>query len=101
MRTNQLKNYLRLLYKQGVFAGDLNHVQQYCLGWALIDERDDLVQIEQDRMKYTILAGDPEIYKAIFEPMAAPENQWVTLNPEEEAEIMAEIDRWQATRDQL
>jgi hypothetical protein len=108
MQTNQLKNYLRVLYKQGLFTGDLNPVQQFCLNWALIDEREDISALEEERMKYTILAGQPEMYRKIFVEQekinALQEDEWRSLQevPEEEmAEVFSQIDAWQSQREEF
>ena len=101
MTTQQLKNYLRILFKQGRFTGDLNPVQQYCLSWALVDEREDAADLEQERMKYTILANNPDLYKAVYEPdqrLALTEEEWTSM---EEAEMPVELETALAEYDQF
>jgi hypothetical protein len=91
-----------------LFTGDLNSVQQFCLNWALIDEREEIASLEEERMKYTILAGQPEIYRKIFAEkdqarMMQPE-EWRSLEevPEDEmAAIFSEIDAWQSQKEEF
>jgi hypothetical protein len=108
MQTNQLKNYLRVLYKQGVFTGDLNPVQQFCLNWALMDERDDLIGLEEEKMKYTILAGNLDLYKSLYlnneHNMTLADDEWQSMEevPEEQmSEIFSQIEAWESQRDEL
>jgi len=99
MKTTELKSLLILWHRQGLFQGDLNRVQQHCLAWNLNQDTEQKL----DLLKVQTLASNPEVYKAIFEPLADPDGggEWKTLNPEEEAELLAEFERFQAQQDQL
>lgn len=106
MQTNELKTYLRVLYKQGLLSGDLNRVQQYCLNWALIDERQDEITLEEERMKYTVLAGNQDLYRHMFvkpeDMMALQEDEWQSVEQMSDAEIeelYAEMEAWQTQRE--
>jgi hypothetical protein len=50
-------------------------------------ELDVEAQLEEERLKYTILAGQPQIYAKLFPPEQEEENlEWITPKSEEEAE---------------
>lgn len=100
MKAINLKSLLILWDKQGLFQGDLNRVQQYCKSWVISNEGEERV----DLLKIQTLAQNPDMYKAIFEPLAAPEEEeWTTLGGEDldEESILAEINKWQGQREEL
>jgi hypothetical protein len=100
LKTQTLKSLLILWNSQGLFQGDLNRVQQFSLSWIIQQEHEQRV----DLLKVQTLAQNPDLYKAIFEPMAQEEEEWRTLDqarPIDEDAVLAEVQRWQAQREEL
>lgn len=101
MKATVLKSLLVLWNSQGLFQGDGSRVQQYCKSWCLTQEQEQRV----DLLKVQTLASNPDVYKALFEPLAdiAEEQEWRTLEGAEidESAVMAEIERWQRQREEL
>lgn len=99
MKTQTLKSLLTLWNSQGLFQGDVNRVRQYCKSWCISQEGEQKL----DLLKVQTLAQNPEIYKAIFEPLVDtnPEGEWQTLGGEDEEALIAEFSRWQSQREDL
>lgn len=107
MNTTQLKTYLRVLYKQGILTGDLNRVQQFCLNWALVEERNDQLSLEEERMRYTVLAGDKDLYRHLFitqeDVLQMQEDEWKSaeeFDPHEMETLFEELEAWESQRDE-
>ena len=77
--------------------GDLNIIQYLALNFALGKERTDLVEIERERMKYTILAGNVPLYQSLYEDKNVEESfdnkdvEWITPTSIEEAEELMKM----------
>lgn len=102
MNQRTLKSLLTLWDSQGLLQGDLNPIQQYCKSYILGTEGEQKL----DLLKIETLASNPDVYKALFEGNneRLGEDEWRTLAevPEEEmAAVFAEIEAYQAQRDEL
>lgn len=62
-----LKSQIRLAEKRGLLSGQINLLQEEALAWLLIDDAELDARKERERMKYTILAANPHMYKALYE----------------------------------
>jgi hypothetical protein len=60
------KSQVRLAEKRGLFKGSLNLLQEEALAWVLIDDAEIAVTVERERMKYTMLAANPQLYKILY-----------------------------------
>jgi hypothetical protein len=55
----------------------------------MADENDEAMDTEAERMKYTILAGNIELYKEIFSDEEDEENiEWITPKSAEDIEAI-------------
>jgi hypothetical protein len=69
--------------------GDLNILQDLALQHLMADENDEAMDTEAERMKYTILAGNIELYKEIFSDEEDEENiEWITPKSAEDIEAI-------------
>ena len=58
---------IRLADRKGTLRGDLNTLQERALIWLLGEDFNIASEIEKERMKYTLLAGQPELYHQLYE----------------------------------
>jgi len=77
MKAQTLKNLLILWNNQGLFQGDTNRVQQFCKSWCLVQEDEQKL----DLIKINTLAQNPEVYKALFEPLVDTDTRedWIQV----------------------
>lgn len=58
---------IRLADRKGLLKGDLNVLQDRALVWLLGEDFIIASEIEKERMKYTLLASNPELYHQLYE----------------------------------
>lgn len=69
--------------------GDLNILQDLALQHLMADENEEVVDMETQRMKYTVLAGNIELYKEIFSDEEDEEDiEWITPKSAEDIEAI-------------
>lgn len=78
-----MKSLIRLADKKGLLKGSLNVLQEEALQWLIIDNAELDAQREHERMKYTILAGNVQLWQYLFKDEEALEEYEV---PDEEVE---------------
>ena len=81
---------------RGLFQGDVNICQYETLQYLYFQDIKDKYDLEKERMKYTIISGNIELYKALFDEKQEelnPDVQWLTPRNAEEAEqLIAMLD---------
>ena len=58
---------IRLADRKEILRGDLNILQERALIWLLGEDFNIQTEVERERMKYTLLAGNPELYTQLYE----------------------------------
>ena len=91
-----MKIAVRLADKKGLLQGDVNLLQESALQWRMTDEIDQEVMLEKERMKYTILAANPHLYKQLYEETDTDEIddedvEWIIPESLDEIEKIMEI----------
>lgn len=86
-----LQALVRLADRRGLFNGSINTIQQEALYWLMLNEHEQRNLLEQERMKYTILAGNAPLWQKLYaeenedEPKDS-EIEWITPQSIDEAE---------------
>jgi hypothetical protein len=57
---------IRLADRKGFLEGDVSILQERALVWLLNEDFAIQTEIEKERMKYTLLAGNPELYDQLY-----------------------------------
>lgn len=91
--------HIRLAHKKGLLQGSLNMVQEEALQWIMVDEIRQAVELERERMKYTILGGNIDLYRALWpdeeenESEVPPDEaiEWITPQTGEEIEKIIQL----------
>lgn len=94
-----MKSLIRLADRKGLLKGHLNAVQEEALQWLMVDEAETTYNAERERMKYTILAGNVNLWKYLFEDEENREDyevddeevEWITPSSHEDIEAMDAI----------
>jgi hypothetical protein len=88
-----LKAFVRLADRKGFLKGHLNTLQDEALQSLMIDEAKEEASIEENRMKYTILAGNVQLYQQLYpaEEQDDGEIEWIIPQSSEEIEMIEEI----------
>jgi hypothetical protein len=92
---------IRLADRKDSLKGDLNILQERALVWLMQEEFELQAEIERERLKYTLLAGNPELYSRLYEEddseeLDDSEVEW--LVPESAEEVHEIIDFLQSTQ---
>jgi hypothetical protein len=89
-----LRTYIRLADKKGLLKGHLNILQDEALQWLMIDEVIYNTERERERMKYTILAGNIQLYQELYPDQDKEDEEeidWITPQSAEEIEQIEKI----------
>lgn len=89
-----MNSLIRLADRKGLLKGKLNLLQEEALQWLMIRENEERISIERERMKYTILAGNPQLWKVLYEDEEDErfgEIEWTTPQSYEEVEELERI----------
>ena len=85
---------IRLADRRGILKGELNPLQNYALQIALLEEDKVTFEAEENRMRYTLLASNPELYKKIFRDPVVEEDEvgveWITPESAEDVDFILE-----------
>jgi hypothetical protein len=57
---------IRLADRKGLLTGDLNGLQERALIWLLNEDFEIQNELEKERMKYTLLSGNPDLYDRLY-----------------------------------
>lgn len=85
---------IRLADRKGALTGALSPLQEEALQWLIINEMEENVSIERERMKYTILAGNLHLWRELYgeeEEVDEGEIEWVTPQSAEEIEGILQV----------
>jgi hypothetical protein len=66
-------------------------LQEEALRWLLVDETEQEYELEKERMKYTILAGNIHLWKELYKEEDDSDIQWITPRSAEEIEDVLKI----------
>lgn len=58
---------IRLADRKEFLRGDLNALQDRALAWLLGEDFNIQNELERERMKYTLLAGNPQLYDQLYQ----------------------------------
>lgn len=58
---------IRLADRKEILRGDLNSLQDRALMWLLGEDFNISTELEKERMKYTLLAGNPQLYDQLYQ----------------------------------
>ena len=94
---------IRLADRKEILRGDLNALQERALAWLLNEDFEISTNIEKERMKYTLLAANPEMYERLYkeedeDEIDDSEVEW--LVPESAEEVQDIIHFLQETQTQ-
>ena len=91
---------IRLADRKDLLKGDLNILQERAIAWLMQEDFEIQTETEKERMKYTLLAGNPELYERLYkEPedeIDDSEVEW--LVPESAEEVQDIINFLQQTQ---
>lgn len=93
-----MKARVKLAQEQGLLKGDLNILQDSALQSLLLEEGENKSNLEEERVKFMILANNPELYKALFLDRESEEENIEWLGPhsaEDVEDILADYARVQ------
>ena len=85
---------IRLADRKGILKGNLHFLQEEALQWLMLDEVEQEVNLEKERMKYTILAGNPHLWKELYSEDEEPNSEdieWIVPKSIEEIEQIMKI----------
>lgn len=86
---------VRLADRRKLFEGDISPLQEEALQWLMLNESEESVQAERERMKYTILAGNVHLWKELYgeddEQEDDGEVEWITPSSLEDMEKINDI----------
>jgi hypothetical protein len=91
-KDSYFRTILTLAKESDLFKGDLNTIQHIALHNTLLKEKEDAMEFEKERMKYTILAGNSTLYKALYEDKDIEDDfseeqvEWISPSSPEEAD---------------
>ena len=92
-----MKALIRLADRRGILKGSLNSLQDEALQSLIIDEIETESDLERERMKYTILAGNLHLWRELYgdeeEDSDEPRNEEVDWFTPESAEDIENIER--------
>ena len=98
MSENSYFNSVLVIAKEtDIFKGDLHVVQYLSLHHLLFKDRENLLMVENERMKYTILANNPTLYNALYEKkdidgdFSDKQVEWITPSSVQEAEDLIKM----------
>lgn len=63
----ELQTLIRLADRKGILRGDLNGLQERALLWLISEDFTISTELEKERMKYTLLAGNPQLYEQLYQ----------------------------------
>lgn len=93
---------IRLADRKGILKGDLNSLQERSLLWLLGEDFNLEAELERERMKYTLLAGNQDLYHQLYEQdedqIDDSDVEW--LVPESVDEVEEILDFLQQTQSQ-
>lgn len=96
---------IRLADRKGLLKGDLNSLQERAMVWLLNEDFHISTELERERMKYTLLAGNPELYERLYQEPDEDEIddsdvEWmVPESVEDIQEIMSVLEQTQIERE--
>lgn len=88
---------MRLANRKGLLQGKLNAVQEEALQWLLVDEIEQQIALEKERMKYTVLAGNVALWQQLYgndqddEVPNDEDIEWVRPESAEDVEAMLSV----------
>ena len=91
-KDSYFRTTLTLAKESDLFKGDLNTIQHIALHNTLLKEKEDVMSLEEEKMKYTILAGNTTLYKALYEEKDIEDDfsdeqvEWISPSSPEELE---------------
>lgn len=89
-----MRSLIRLANRKGYLVGDLNPLQEEALQWLIVDELAQESELERERMKYTILAGNTQLWMHLYGNEAEEEDgeiEWIVPESAEEVEQLERI----------
>lgn len=96
---------IRLADRKELLKGDLNILQERALVWLLNEDFEIQAELEKERMKYTLLSGNPDLYDRLYtepdeEEIDDSEVEWmVPESAEEVQDILNFLNQTQTERE--
>ena len=80
---------IRLADRKGILTGKLNLLQEQALLWLINEDFNLKAELEKERMKYTLLASNPQLFEQLYkdeEEIDDSDVEWMVPESAEEVE---------------
>jgi len=78
----ELRGLARVWRERGLLSGDVNRAQALLLSWLVVEERREVAEVEEDRLRGQIFASNPELYARMFPESGTTEGAWISAEDE-------------------
>jgi hypothetical protein len=89
--SSRMRFLIRLADRRGFLKGELNTLQEEALRWKLVEESEESYELEKERMKYTILAGNIHLWQELYKEDDDADVEWITPRSAEDLELVMKI----------